>query len=183
MSQKAGNNGLMFGKFPAIVLSYNSATRECVIQTPVGDQVDAEIEYPIGDKSANGHVTEIEILPGDKVWCEFIQGDTRRALITGWRNPKTGNSSGTRRWHHANIELVADSTINLIVGGSTITIDPSTIALVAAAISTQGAFTGTGNMSIEGSVGSSGDVVAGGISLMKHTHTEQGDGKDVSLPK
>ncbi len=183
MSQKTGNNGLMFGKFPAIISSYNSASRECMIKTPVGDEIEAEIEYPIGDKSANGYVTEIEILAGDKVWCEFIQGDTRRALITGWRNPKIGNSTGTRRWHHANIELVADATIKLVVSGSTITIDPSTIALVAAAISTQGAFSGTGNMAIEGSVDSSGDVVAGGISLMGHTHTEQGDGKDVSTPK
>lgn len=183
MSQKSGNNGLMFGKFPAVIKSYNASSRECVIQTPVGDEVDAEIEYPIGDKSANGHATEIEILAGDKVWCEFIQGDTRRALITGYRNPKTGNSTGTRRWHHDSIELVADATIKLVVGGSTMTIDSGTIALIASEIVTQGAFSGTGNMAIEGAINSSGDVVAGGISIQGHTHTEQGDGNDVSTPK
>lgn len=183
MSQKSGSNGLVFGKFPAVITKYDPGSRECMIKTPVGDEVDAEIEYPIGDKSANGYATEIEILPGDKVWCEFIQGDTRRALITGWRNPKTGNSSGTRRWHHANIELVADSTINLIVGGSTIKIDQSTIALVAAAISTQGAFSGTGNMSIQGAVESSDDVVAGGVSVQGHKHFVPKEGADSEAAK
>lgn len=123
MSQ-ISSNGLWHGKFPAVVKSYNAATRECIIQTPTGDQVDAEIEYPIGDNSAN---TEIKIVAGDKVWCEFIQGDTRRALITGYRNPKNGNSSGKRRWSHANIELNASSSIKCVVGGMTLEISSSDV--------------------------------------------------------
>lgn len=124
MSQKSGNNGLMFGKFPAVVSSYSASTRECVIKTPVGDEIDAEIEYPIGDDSSN---TEIKISAGDKVWCEFIQGDTRRALITGYRNPKKGNSSGTRSFNHANIELNAGSSIKCVVGGMTFLITGSDV--------------------------------------------------------
>lgn len=154
MSQKSGNNGLMFGKFPAVIKSYDASSRECVIQTPVGDEVDAEIEYPIGDDSAN---TEIRILVGDKVWCEFIQGDTRRALITGYRNPRKGNSSGTRRFYHDNIELIASGAIKLIAGGNTVTIT--------------GGGTDTPN-----------DVVAGGVSVIGHDHTEQGDGQPTSPP-
>lgn len=34
-----------------------------------------------------------------------------------------------------------------------------------------------------GKIVSKGDQIAGSISTMKHVHTEQGDGKDVSLPK
>lgn len=154
MSQKTGNNGLMFGKFPAVVKSYNPASRECVIQTPVGDEVDAEIEYPLGDNSAN---TEIKIVAGDKVWCEFIQGDTRRALITGYRNPRKGNSSGTRRFYHDKIELIAESSIKLIVGGNVIDVT--------------GGGTTTPN-----------DIVASGISVSEHKHTEQGDGQETSTP-
>ncbi|MBK5646837.1 hypothetical protein [Acinetobacter proteolyticus] len=115
MSQRTGS-GLIYGKFPAEIVSYNGGTRECVIKTPVGDEIDAEIEYPIGDNSRN---TEISISKGDKVWCEYIQGDTRRALITGWRNPKKGNSTGTRTFSHANIVLNAKSSIKCIVGGMT----------------------------------------------------------------
>lgn len=177
------SKGLVFGKFPAVVVSYDAAKRECVIKTPTGEEVAAEIEYPIGDKSANGHTTEIEILAGDKVWCEYIQGDPRRALITGWRNPKTGNSSGTRRFHHANIELVAEAAIRLIVGGSTVVIDPSTIALVASAIQTQGTFSGKGDMAIEGAFESSGDVVAGGTSTKKHKHFVPAQGADSDIAK
>ncbi len=58
---KTGNNGLMYGKFPAIVKSYDAVSRSCIIETPTGNEVDAEIEYPIGD-SIN---TEIQISSGD----------------------------------------------------------------------------------------------------------------------
>lgn len=123
MSQQ-GNGGLIYGKFPAVVKSYNGSTRECIIQTPTNGDVDAEIQYPIGDNST---FTEIQINAGDKVWCEFIQGDTRRALITGWRNPKAGNSSGTRAWKHESILLRAEVGIKLIVGGMTLDITPSDV--------------------------------------------------------
>ena len=45
------------------------------------------------------------------------------------------------------------------------------------------AVTVSGNMSLEGQIDASSDVKAGGISLMNHVHTEQGDGADVSKPK
>ncbi|MCY1184902.1 hypothetical protein D9M73_256330 [compost metagenome] len=87
-------------------------------------------------------MTEIEILPGDLVWVEFIQGDPRYPLITGWRNPTQGNSKGWRRWHHANIEqlasqqmrLIAGESILLQVGGSTITLTPAAITALAGKI-------------------------------------------------
>ena len=44
------------------------------------------------------------------------------------------------------------------------------------------AVTVTGNVSLQGQVDASGDVVAGGISLMNHTHKEQGDGSPTSPP-
>ncbi|MGL5598998.1 MAG: hypothetical protein ACRDDA_13020 [Aeromonas sp.] len=136
-------SGLLHGKWPAIVDSYDAASRTCEVsipgQTDGQGKLVAEIEYPIGDKSRNTTQTEIEVLPGDLVWIEFIQGDPRYPLITGWRNPTQGNSAGCRRWHHKNIELLADGTINieagsgitLKVGGSTITLTGSEISLLA----------------------------------------------------
>lgn len=44
------------------------------------------------------------------------------------------------------------------------------------------AVTVTGNMSLQGQIDASSDVVAGGISLMNHKHQEQGDGAPTSSP-
>lgn len=138
----------MVGKFPAIVKTYDQARRTCRVEIPAintgGDVFpEAEIEYSIGDKSRSGiWETEIEILEGDTVWVEFIGGDPRYPIITGWRNPQTGNSKDWRRWHHKNINLEAEKEIiieahekiTIKVGGSTIIIKPDSIALKSARI-------------------------------------------------
>lgn len=116
--------GLMPGRYPAVVVSYDWQKRTCRIEIPGltdgGDVMpEAEIEYPIGDKSRLGnYTTEIEIWPGDTVWVAFIGGDPRYPVITGYRNPRAGNSGDWRRWHHKNIELSADTNIVIQAGGS-----------------------------------------------------------------
>lgn len=116
--------GLMPGRYPAVVVSYDWQKRTCRIEIPGltdgGDVMpEAEIEYPIGDKSRLGnYTTEIEIWPGDTVWVAFIGGDPRYPVITGYRNPHAGNSGDWRRWHHKNIELSADTNIVIQAGGS-----------------------------------------------------------------
>ena len=127
--------GLMPGRYPAIVKTYNQARRTCRIEIPGltdgGDVLpEAEIEYPIGDKSRAGtSTTEIEITPGDTVWVAFIGGDPRYPIITGYRNPQSGNSADWRRWHHANIELIADAEMRLVVGGTSVVITPAGITI------------------------------------------------------
>lgn len=127
--------GLMPGRYPAIVKTYNQARRTCRIEIPGltdgGDVLpEAEIEYPIGDKSrAGANTTEIEITPGDTVWVAFIGGDPRYPIITGYRNPQSGNSADWRRWHHANIELIADAEMRLVVGGTSVVITPAGITI------------------------------------------------------
>ena len=106
------------GRYPAIVDSYDAASRTCRVKIPgITDGGDvmpvAEIEYPIGDRSKGLHQTEIEILKGDCVWVSFIGGDPRYPIITGWRNPGAGNSVAWRRFHHANIEMTADGTFRI----------------------------------------------------------------------
>ncbi len=116
------DDGNMTGRFPAIVKSYDPKKRTCRVEIPAinsgGDVLtEAEIEYPIGDKSRLGKwETEIEILPEDTVWVDFIGGDPRYPVITGWRNPQAGNSLDWRRWHHKNIEHVTDEIMSDLVG-------------------------------------------------------------------
>lgn len=117
------NYGTYQGKYPAFVESYDKTTRQVRVSIPgITDGKDvfplAEIAYPVGDKSRiveGQHPTEIEILPGDHIWVEFIGGDERFPLITHYRNPNapSSNSIDWRRTHHANIELTADGVLRL----------------------------------------------------------------------
>lgn len=47
----------------------------------------------------------------------------------------------------------------------------------------RGGAAGGATMTIDGAADFSGEVKSQGISVPRHTHTEQGDGQDVSLPK
>ncbi len=103
---------------PAVVDSYDQKKRTCRIRidgiTDGGDILpEAEILYPIGDKS---HHTELEILSGDLVWVAFQFGDPRYPVICGSRAKNDGNLIDWRRYHHANIELNADGDLYLKAG-------------------------------------------------------------------
>lgn len=209
------NLGVYPGRYPAIVDSYDQATRTCRVKIPgVTDGGDvlpiAEIEYSIGDKSKDGpYTTEIEIFPGDTVWVCFLAGDPRYPIITGWRNPEAGNSLDWRRWHHKNIELIAEEVMHHIVGGSETTHVPDSITektqlkttdapmthitgdvqidgnttidgnlLVKGKITGQSglAISGGGGATVDGQIKSTGDMVAGSVSVQGHTHTGDSGG-------
>jgi len=106
------------GLYPGIIKSYDAPSRQARVRVAGitdggGEYPVAEIKYPIGDKSKN---TEIEILPGDAVWVQFIGGDPRYPIIDGYRNPSSSNSVGTRHWHHANINFSAEDILELSAG-------------------------------------------------------------------
>lgn len=110
-----------WGKYPAILREYDSATRLARVEIPQithgGDVLpEAQICYPLGDKSRikeGTAPTEIELLPDDLIWVEFIGGDQNHPLIVGYRCPKAGNDVGWRRYHHTNIALIADEQLTL----------------------------------------------------------------------
>lgn len=116
------SHGLIVGRWPGVVASYDKNSRECRVKVPgITDGGDtellAEIEYPVGDKSKDGpKSTDILMMPGDLVWLSFIGGDPRYPVITGQRNPKTGNGVDWRRHHQANMELLADMLMNFLAG-------------------------------------------------------------------
>jgi hypothetical protein len=156
-------------KYPGFIRAVDRDRREVRVEIPpftdgASELPIAEIEYPIGDDSRD---TEIRLVVGREVYIEFLAGDPRRPLITGFRNPNTGNVVGTRRWNHDNFELNADSVftinageaINLIVGGTSIKLTGAEIASIAAAHKVQGPVTQTG-----------GDITSDGIGLQTHKH-------------
>jgi len=67
------NDGLLPGRYPAIIDSVDQSKRLCRVRIPgLTDGADhlplAEIEYPIGEKSKHPkYATEIELLAGDTV--------------------------------------------------------------------------------------------------------------------
>ena len=87
---------------------------------------------------------------------------------------------------NCNITIQGNSTIN--VSGDTVLNCPQTT--INGMLTVNGLITGTQGMTVSGGSGNSitcegtatftGDVVAGGISLQNHTHTEQGDGAETS---
>ena len=200
-----GEYGGMIGRYPAVVKTYNPSRRTCRVEIPGltdgGDVLlEAEIEYPIGEKSRSGKwETEIEILPEDTVWVSFIGGDPRYPIITGWRNPLVGNSGDWRRWHQKNIELLADTLMKLIAGGDVliksgthVTVQAPSITLdapqttctgkltVNGLLTYKGGMAGSGgsgaaasiqgNVQVEGNINASGSVMDGGGNSNHHSH-------------
>jgi len=164
----------MPGRYPAFVRSYDANRRTCRVEIPGltdgGDVLpEAEIEYSIGDKSrAGANTTEIEITPGDPIWVAFIGGDPRYPIITGYRNPQAGNSMGWRRWHHANIELLADAVMNLIAqgdvlikSGSHVTVQAPQATIDSPETTCTGNLTVNGGLSVLGGGGKASKVVGG----------------------
>lgn len=178
--------GMMAGRYPAVVKEYLAARRTCRVEiaglTDGADVLpEAEIEYPIGEKSkAGAHCTEIEIVPGDTVWVAFIGGDPRYPIITGWRNPQAGNGVDWRRWHHANIELLADDVLRMIAGGDVLLQSGSVVTVVAPQVLVEcdtatvdsPETTITGNLTVQGNASFTGSSVThGGVNIGKtHRH-------------
>jgi Type VI secretion system/phage-baseplate injector OB domain len=118
---------LLSGKLPGIIREYDADARMCRVEIPGitdGASVMPQAVFctPIGDRSEGDTPTEIRVQVGDPVWIEFEAGDPRFPIVVGYRTPRAGNSSGWRRWRHANIQLVAENVYQVLVGGTTITV-------------------------------------------------------------
>jgi len=183
--------GLLPGRYPAIIDSVDQNKRLCRIKIPgMTDGADhlplAEIEYPIGEKSRHeNYATEIEILPGDLVWIAFIGGDARYPIITGFRNPQSGNGINWRRWHHANIQLLADTQLQLqagnelMISASKVMIKASSQVIIDCANTTF-----SGNINVQGSVSVNGaNLIHGGTNIGKnHQHGGVQGGPGTTTP-
>ncbi|MEY2875795.1 MAG: hypothetical protein RLZZ373_3166 [Pseudomonadota bacterium] len=113
------------GKWPGVVTSYDPVKRTCRVKVDgitdgASAELVAQIMQAIGDRS---ETTEIEILPGDRVWLEFERGDARYPLIVGYRAKNIDNAVDWRRWHHKNVEIKFDELLKLLGEGASMTLD------------------------------------------------------------
>lgn len=201
----------MDGLWPAEVVSYDGGKRTARVKIAGmtdGSQTMPEAIFcnPLGDNAAT---TEIRIKAGDPVWVMFECGDPRYPIITGYRTPREGNPVSWRRWAHDNIEITADgkmvfnatdvvwnisgSETRKVGGAASLDAGTSTVKASSHAI--------TANTSVAGSLSAAGGANGSGVKLTgnvamdggsfthngvkvdsTHTHTEQGDGKEVSTP-
>jgi len=176
MSNNSNRMTVMAGRYPGIVKEYLPKQRQCRVEIPGltdgGDVLPlAEIEYPIGDRSIHDvRATEIRIEAGDSVWLEFIGGDSRYPIITGARNPTTSASTEWRRFQHANIELLADNTLQLIT-----TDKQHSVVINADGVTVN--TTGDASVNADGNV----SAAAGGNASIKAAGTAKIDGSTVVL--
>ncbi len=80
----------------------------------------AEIEYPIGDKSRSGENTTETQDDGRGTPYPRPSSAAIRDTRLSPRLPEpdgAGNPTGWRRWHHANMELLAEQVMNLLAKG------------------------------------------------------------------
>lgn len=122
------------GNWPGVVRSYDAAARTCRVEIEgitdgSGVLPEAVFCNPLGDSAGT---TEIRIQPGDLVWLSFEGGDPRFPMVMGYRTPRAGNPSGWRRWHHANIELIAENTLLITVGATTFTVTDGLVTVAGA---------------------------------------------------
>ncbi len=144
--------------WPGEVVSYDPAARACRVRiegiTDGSDTLpEAVFNNALGDNAAT---TEIRILPGDPVWLMFEGGDPRFPIIMGYRTPRAANTSGWRRWQHANMQFVAEGTMLLTVGATQISITDGLVAVNGADV------TMDQNLMVNGSIVSHADITAAG---------------------
>ena len=108
-------------------------------------------------------------------------GYDSRPDVVAWQMP----DGGKIEYDFASSAVLVDGCKTVTVKSASVTIDaPETT--ITGNVTISGALSqgseGGGDASFGGSVSARGDVTAGSISLQGHTHTEQGDGADVSAP-
>ncbi len=186
------------GIYPAEVVSYDQGRRTVTVSIPgVTDGAvalaEAQLVYPLGDKTDN---TEIEILPGDRVWVMFINGDARHPVVMGYRPRHQENRADWRRWHHANLELEADAQFTVqaadirmnangtvtIKAGAAMTLEGATV-LIKGPTTIDGTLSVTGPTSLQSGLAVSGTATANGKNIgSDHSHTNVQGGTGTSGP-
>lgn len=181
----------MLGMWPGVIREVDRERRQ--IRVSIEGLTDgaeklllAETLSALGDKSEN---TEIRLLPNDRVWLAFREGDTRFPIIMGYRNKNVGNEVGTRRLAHDNFETTADenfdvisgSRIRLKVGDTVAELTPDSVTITTTTLNVTADSTFNGPVTVNGNVRVVGEMVvtglvtardflAGIIRLLTHKH-------------
>lgn len=154
-----------FGHYPAKILSYNREKRRCMVSIEPftrGDDngIEAQLAYSIADDDLK---TEVKLTEGQEVWVFFEAGDLSRPVVAYSRCHGAGAEVGTRRIEQDKIELIANESIKLIVGGKQIELTTSE-ATISAKTTVKDA------LDVDDTVTAKVDVIAAGVSVVEHPH-------------
>lgn len=173
---KTGDECLVVFSARAIDLWWQSGGVQPPVETRMHDLSDGFV--------IPGPYSQPEVIPSvstEAVELRSDDGEARLSIYPASHNV-TLHTTG-------NLSAVISGTVSVEAGGATslkcpsLRIDCPTTEFTGSVI-VGGGFTGKGGMNLSGGGGAtvSGDVVADGISLKTHVHTEQGDGADTSTP-
>lgn len=184
---------------PGEIVSFDQATTRARVKfSGLSDDAEefpeAMVCYPVGDKSVH---TAIRILPGDLVWLDFVNGDERFPIIQGFRTREAGNAVDVRRWHHANMELQADTDLRLFAGaqvlvqagtevrvlsdGSVLIQGATSVSVRAPQITLDGETTVTGQLTYMAGIVGNGPATSNGKDVSDtHYHKGVSTGGDLS---
>jgi hypothetical protein len=159
---------LLYGYYPATILSYNAEERTAQISIPgmtdgAEDGLTAEFAYPVGEDDRD---TERLVKFGAEVWIFFEMGQANAPIIAFYRGHQVGAVVDVRRIRQKNIEILATQQVSL----------EAPVFRIKGRLILEGDFEQTGNFEQTGDFTSTGtvtgqtDVVAGSVSGKSHEH-------------
>lgn len=167
---------MLFGFKRAKILSYNPSTRTAKVHIfgltdGASDGLTATFAYAIGEDDRD---TEIKILGNSSnlpdVYVFFDGGDEARPVIAFFSSHGSDNVTDVRRIRQKNIEILA-------ISKATITAPK---IILNGEVEINGNIVHQGNMSSSGVIKADQDIVAQGVSLVKHPHKGVKSGADNS---
>lgn len=162
-----------YGHYPATIKSYNREGRRCMVHIEPftrGDDtgIEAQLAYSIADNDLR---TEVKLTEGQEVWVFFEAGDLSRPVVAYSRCHGVGAEVGTRRIEQDKIELIAEDSITLKVGGKEIKLTQTEATINAKTIIKD-------DLDVDKTVTAKVDVVAVKTSLVDHPHKGVRTGTD-----
>jgi hypothetical protein len=179
---------------PGFVAEYDPETRVARVRIPgltdgSRELPEAMLCYPLGDRS---EFTEIALQAGDRVWLDFVNGDPRFPIITGFRPKETDNAVDWRRWRAVNVEIIADADVRVVAtdgkvfvsaGGEAELVAATEVKIIAPAIKLQGNVDITGSLNVGNGASIAGALTNNGKSVgSTHVHTAPSGGGPTTPP-
>jgi hypothetical protein len=175
---------------PGFVAEYDAERRMAKVRIPgltdgSRELPEAMLSYPLGDRS---ELTEIALQEGDRVWLDFVNGDPRFPIITGFRPKETDNAVDWRRWRAVNVELRADVDMRIVAtdgkvfisAGGEAELVASSVVVRASSITLEGNVTITGSLAVQGGAAITGTLTNNGApvgSTHRHGGVQTGGGQ------
>lgn len=175
---------------PGFVAEYDAEKRLARVRIPgltdgTRELPEAMLCYPLGDRS---EFTEVALQAGDRVWLDFVNGDPRFPIITGFRAKETDNAVDWRRWRAANVEIIGDVDVRVVAtdgkvfvsaGGEVELVAATEVKITAPTIRLEGNVQVTGSLTVGAGAAVTGALTNNGVnvgSTHRHNGVQTGGG-------